>query len=380
VAEDTIGGRLGHRPALDGLRAFAIAAVVPYHWGAGGHFGLGGGFLGVNLFFVLSGFLITRLLLEEHTRTDEISRGNFYRRRVARLLPGYLALLAVVIVLSRVAPVFGSAASVRIGTLASVSYVANWVAATRGFGALGPFAHLWSLALEEQFYLLWPLVMIVALRGMAPRRLGHLAGLAAAVIFVQLAVRSLGSPNEMLLYLGTDGQGMAFLLLGCAAALTWAVGPGFLATTFGRFVQRFGGWAIVPILPFVVGFDHNGHLFYYRGAFAVIGVCMVVLVLAALVDGPLSRALAWRPLVYLGQRSYSVYLWHYPVILMTNWVNDRYTMHWNLSIACVIAGCATLGLAELSFRVVERPMRRRLARPRLPDGPEHRQLEPAIRG
>jgi peptidoglycan/LPS O-acetylase OafA/YrhL len=378
VAEDRIGTRLGHRPALDGLRALAIAAVVPYHWGAGGHFGLGGGFLGVNLFFVLSGFLITRVLLEEHTRTGGISRTSFYRRRIARLLPGYLALLAVVVILSCVAPIFGSAASLRIGTLASLSYVANWVAAGRGFGALGPFAHLWSLALEEQFYLLWPLVMIVALRRMPPRRVGHVAALAAAVIFVQLAVRSLGSPNEMLLYLGTDGQGMAFLLLGCAAALTFAVGPAFLATTFGRFVQRFGVWAIVPILPFLVGFDHNGHLFYYRGVLAAIGVCMVVLVLASLVDGPLSRALAWRPLVYLGQRSYSVYLWHYPVILATNWVNDRYTLHWNLPIACVIAGCATLGLAELSFRVVERPLRRRLARPRVAAVPEHRRLEPAI--
>jgi len=94
VSEQTIGGRLGHRPALDGLRAFAIAAVVPYHWGAGGHFGLAGGFLGVNLFFVLSGFLITRLLLEEHIRTGAIGRAHFYRRRIARLFPGYLALVA----------------------------------------------------------------------------------------------------------------------------------------------------------------------------------------------------------------------------------------------------------------------------------------------
>jgi peptidoglycan/LPS O-acetylase OafA/YrhL len=380
VAEDRIGGRLGHRPALDGLRAFAIAAVVPYHWGAGGHFGLGGGFLGVNLFFVLSGFLITRLLLEEHTRTGGISRTYFYRRRIARLLPGYLALLGVVVVLSRLAPIFGSADSVRSGTLASLSYVANWVAVGRGFGALGPFAHLWSLALEEQFYVLWPLVMIIALRRMPAQRLGRVAALAAGVIFVQLAVRSLGSPDEMRLYLGTDGQGMAFLLLGCAAALTFSIGPDFVATTSGRFVERFGVWSLVPILPFAMGFDHNGNLFYYRGVLALIGVCMVVLVLAALVDGPLSRVLACRPLVYLGQRSYSVYLWHYPVILMTNWVNDRYTLHWNLPVACVFAGCTTLVLAELSFRFVERPLRRRLARPRVAPGPEHRRLEPAIGG
>jgi len=380
VAEETIGGRLGHRPALDGLRAFAIAAVVPYHWGAGGHFGLAGGFLGVNLFFVLSGFLITRLLLEEHMRTGAIGCVHFYRRRIARLFPGYLALVAVVALVSRFAPVFGSAGSVRLGTLASLGYVANWVAAARGFGALGPFAHLWSLALEEQFYLLWPLLMIVALRRMPPRRLGRLAALASLAIFVQLAALSVGSPNEMMLYLGTDGQGMAFLLIGCAAALTFPVGADLDATTCGRLLHRFGVWSIVPILPFLMAFDHNGHLFYYRGVLAVIGVCMVVLVLAALVDGPLSRALAWRPLVYLGQRSYSVYLWHYPVILMTNWLDDRYTLHWSFPLACVIAGCATLGLAEVSFRVVERPLRRRLAPRRVPASPAHRRLEAAVSG
>jgi peptidoglycan/LPS O-acetylase OafA/YrhL len=127
-------------------------------------------------------------------------------------------------------------------------------------------------------------------------------------------------------------------------------------------VQRFGVWAIVAVVPFVILYDHNTHLFYYRGVLALLGVCMVLLVMAALVDGSFSRLLGTRPLVWLGQRSYSVYLWHYPVLVATTWCNNhRFALHLSLPVECLFAGVITIALAEASFRYVEQPLRRRLA-------------------
>ncbi len=358
----SLGTRLGYRPALDGLRALAIAAVVPYHW-TGGARGIAGGFLGVNLFFVLSGFLITRLLREEHDDTGGIGRRAFYRRRFARLMPGYFALLAVVVSTSRLSSIFGSPHAVRVGAVSSLFYVTNWVAAARGFGALGPLAHLWSLAIEEQFYLLWPLVLIVLLRRMPARSVGRLAAVAAGATFLQVALRSFSS-NELSLHVGTAGQGMGFLLAGSAAALLFPLGPEFVATSFGRFVQRWGAWSIAPIIPFLMFYNHERDLFYYRGVFALLAVCMVVLVLVALLDGPLRDVLANRMLVWLGRRSYSVYLWHYPAIFVVNWCNSRYALHWRLPMSCAVALVLTIACAEASFRYVEHPLRRRFGRPR----------------
>src|SRR5207249_4885989 len=136
--------RLGYRPAFDGLRAIAITLVVPYHW-LGDQTGIAGGWLGVNLFFVVSGFLITRLLAEEHGRRHAIDAAGFYRRRAARLLPAYMTMLFVIIVLARVTTAFDPQSGIRVGAVSSFFYVANWAAISRGLGALGPSAHLWSL-------------------------------------------------------------------------------------------------------------------------------------------------------------------------------------------------------------------------------------------
>ena len=208
-------GRMQHQPALDGLRGAAVAGVLLFH---AGH--LRGGYLGVDAFFVLSGFLITSLLLAEGARTGTVALGAFWARRARRLLPALLAVLAFVAVYSLVVASAAERTTIRGDGLATLGYFANWRAIFSGtdywalFGSPSPLEHTWSLAIEEQFYLVWPLLLVAITA--APRRVLALAGGLAIASFVWMQVLyDPASPSRV--YFGTDTR-LASILIGAALA------------------------------------------------------------------------------------------------------------------------------------------------------------------
>jgi peptidoglycan/LPS O-acetylase OafA/YrhL len=290
---------------------------------------------------------------------------NFYRRRVARLFPAYLALIAVVIAFAGTG-MFGNRADIRLGVVSSFTYTANWFGVSRGLGALGPFAHLWSLSVEEQFYLLWPIALVALLRHRSPARVGRLLTFVVPVLFAVLCARSLIWPNERNLYTGTDGQALPFLLIGCALALFLGAGTA-PSMPFAQWAKRWGAWCVLPLVPFVVFGEHgNAHVYYYRGGLAFVAVCMLGILLAALVDSPVRLAMSAPVLVWLGVRSYSIYLWHYPMVFVVPWMQRQLGVDFGHYGRAAVAAVLTIMLAMASYRFVEQPMRARIAGARTP--------------
>jgi len=325
-------------PALDGIRGIAIIAVILCHAGA-----VYGGYLGVDLFFVLSGFLITTLLLGEWERTQEIRLRAFYRRRAARLMPGLVAMLALFFLL--VAVVAGSAATLGNLTVQSVEallYVMNFVYATGH--APNYYAHLWSLAEEEQFYLLWPPLLIVMLRKRWRYESVALLLSAAVVVFAtnRILVYELGGSWHWLL--ASPQTRSDPILVGCLAAILYHRGH----------VQRFatGRAALLSLLAVVAvmslaGFSHAAFA-YGLLPFAILAAEVVLTV----VDHPqcaAARILSARSLRFVGRISYSLYLWHAMFV-----VGHR-------GAALAVGLILSFGLAALSYRHVETPLRRRYA-------------------
>jgi peptidoglycan/LPS O-acetylase OafA/YrhL len=367
VAEPPGRGRSGdsptpvgaHLPALDGWRGIAVAAVVAFHAEL-----FPGGWLGVDLFFVLSGFLITRLLLAEHGRRDRIALGGFWSRRARRLLPALVLFFVGVAAYAAWYPdPVGLPDRLTAEMGATAAYVANWfqLFSTSGywdtFTAVSPLKHMWSLAIEEQFYILFPLVMI-GLLGMArlsARRVAMVLGLGAVVSwsagFVLLAR---GAAFERV-YLGTDTR-IGAILIGAAAGAATQV-PGL--------APRLSGWARRAALPIalvvlVLLVVVDGAVEWPAWRWAVLplfelGVC-VLLVHAA--DGaagrsPVHRAVATVPLIWLGTISYGLYLWHFPALAAA----ERAMADQPRWMVIVVAVGAALVLAQLSLVLLERPVR-----------------------
>jgi peptidoglycan/LPS O-acetylase OafA/YrhL len=356
---------IGYLPALDGVRAVAVAAVLAFH---GGPSGVSGGFLGVDVFFVLSGFLITWLLLDEWRRTGGIGLRSFWARRARRLLP---ALLAVLLVVSMTAPRFLPDSEVRLlrgDGLAALFYVANWRMIHRGqdyftqTAAPSPLEHTWSLGIEEQFYLLWPLVLVAVLVARRSLRLllaVSLTGVAASTLSLALRYDA-ADPSRS--YYGTDTRA-AGLLLGAALA-TWLLirGGGPLGIRARRTLSALTAVAVAGIAAAVTSASGESSLLY-RGGFAAVAVAVaVVLAHVCLLPGGLpARLLSVAPLRGLGRISYGVYLWHWPVYIAAN-AERTGLQSWRLF--AVRVGL-TLTLAGLSYILIERPVRTgfRLRRP-----------------
>lgn len=347
--------RLGYVPALDGVRGVAIALVVLWH---AFHVPVGG-FLGVHVFFVLSGFLITALLLQEWHSTGAISLGHFYFRRALRLFPALAAMLlaytgiqvARELVLQPAALDLSTALG---GVLYSAFYVSNLVQA--GGVVLGvPISHLWSLATEEQFYLLWPFVLLLALRrGVSSRALE--LGLVAAIGLVALdrLYQTLADAPRARLYFAPDTTFDA-ILVGCLLGL-WFMSGRLPAALRSR---RVVGWASVAAIAFgaaVVALAGIESRLLYAAALLPFVVAAGIFVLAAATeDMPLARVLAWRPLVYLGRISYSLYLWHTMALVF-----GRELLGLPSAGGVVLAVAA----ATVSHYAIERPFLRRKARDR----------------
>ena len=353
-------------PGLDGLRAIAVIGVLLYHAGVGW---LPGGFLGVDLFFVISGFLITSLLLSEARTAGRVSLRQFYLRRARRLLPALFVMLAVLAVFMAIfaAAELGQA---RGDIAAALGYVSNWwyVLHHRSYfiaaGRPSPFQHLWSLAVEEQFYLIWPAVLVALMATRA--RLRWVTGVAlAAAIGSAFWMRVLAvrgnvpfDTDSSRLYFGTDTHASA-LLLGAAAA---AVMSGLAARLDrGIAVGVRAAWDVVGVAGLIaVCWSMHAVDYYrpglYRGgflAFAAVGV--VVVVTASAPGGWLGRALDVPPMRWIGERSYGLYLWHWPVFVYTRPSLD-WSLHGPAALAARLAIVALL--SELSYRFVEVPLRR----------------------
>lgn len=357
---------LEYRPALDGLRAVAVLAVMAEHGdlrlpGASAPF-LPGGFLGVDVFLVISGFLITSLLLVEHRRTGSVDLRAFWLRRARRLLPAVVMMVAGTATLIAVAGLEVDTISARGDALAALGYVANWrfvlteQSYFASFGLPSPFRHLWSLSLEEQWYLVFP-PLLVGARVLARRRPGLLlAGLltVAAASAAWMAAGYTPGRDPSRLYYGTDTRAHT-LLVGAALAVVMVHFPGV--------VRR--GRRVVPVLA-VGGVAVLAHLFHtvdgrgptlYRGGFllvALVSAAVVAGVALPGVDGPVRRLLARRGPVAVGRISYGLYLWHWPLFV---WLTPRH-VGLDGALLNVARFGASFAVAVSSYVLVEQPIRR----------------------
>ena len=381
-------------PALDGLRTLAVVAVVLYHlnltWAQGG-------LLGVTIFFVLSGYLITRLLLNEIAKTGRIDLKSFWIRRIRRLFP---AVVTVVVVTCALCTVFNHVmlTKMRPDILPSLLFFNNWWQIMQDvsyFNALGdpsPLTHFWSLAIEEQFYLIWPplLLAMVSVHMSKPNTRRVVLGL-AAVSAVAMMVLYNPATDPSRVYYGTDtrvfslllGAWMAFIpdrdlaparlvrhlgldrLAGAGKHGKSKSDTAEAATTKPSELARFWSSPASIDLMGVVGLVGlaamvaltNGYTaFQYRGGTLLCSI-LTLMVIAACVQpqGMVARALAAEPLVWIGKRSYSIYLWHYPLLLLMNPVaniNDTPWWHYILQVLLVVA------VAECSYRFIETPFRK----------------------
>ncbi len=355
-------GEMGYLPGLDGIRAIAVIGVLLYHagWSA-----LPGGFLGVDVFFVLSGFLITTLILEEMDRSGRVNFKRFYLGRARRLLPAVVLMLLVV---GAVVIIWAQDAAQQFGTdaIASIFYVNNWwyiVADQSYFESIGRpplLKHLWSLAVEEQFYLVWPALAFFIVRRSSRRTLRWVAlGLAAASTTWMAVLSSTNGYPEFAdpsrAYFGTDAHAMG-LLIGAALATAWRPGrlPTSLSAASRRLLMTIGVLALLAVLGFFV-FVGEFTPWLYRGGFLVLAVVVAVLIAMATHPAlPLGAWLGNAPMRYIGRRSYGLYLWHWPVMMLTrSGIDTSLTGPALLTVQLA----TTFALAELSYRFVEMPIR-----------------------
>lgn len=372
-------------PALDGIRTFAVLIVVLYHLG---FTWAQGGFQGVTIFFVLSGYLITRLLRIEFARTGTIDLKSFWTRRIRRLVPATITLIVVVAVLCTF---FNHVmlTKMRPDILPSLLFFNNWWQIFNNvsyFGALGdpsPLTHFWSLSIEEQFYVVWPLLLFALLHFGARRRPIRVVAIVLAIASaLEMALLYNPAVDPSRVYYGTDTRAFAMLFGAWLAFVpTRAMNPfldhghhghrgarGLQArgadgrtsdprqSLLRRYALDIAGAAALAGLVLLVVYTNGYTAFTYRGGTVLAAALSVVLVAACVQpDGILARVFAFKPLVWLGQRSYSIYLWHFPLFALMNPVGDVTARPWWVYlIECGIV----LVAAELSYRFIETPFRK----------------------
>ncbi len=426
-AENGRARRMRYIPALDGLRTLAVIAVVLYHlnlpWAQGG-------LLGVTMFFVLSGYLITRLLVAEFDQDSSIDLKGFWMRRVRRLVP---ATIAVVVVTAVLCTIFNHVmlTKMRPDIVPSLLFFNNWwqiIHQVSYFNAIGdpsPLTHFWSLAIEEQFYLVWPPILLIMLKLGTKHRVARRVALAlAAVSAVAMIVLYDPGADPSRVYYGTDTRAFSLLLgawlafipegsmrpsrlvqvLGLTrllpgggerprnadmndaelAAINGAAPSSYASIATGTSADKpdrptkrttqgagsesaasgsEGTWSLDLIgligiagLVLMTIFTNGYTSFQYRGGTLLCSV-LTLAVIAACVqpEGILSRVLSLPPLVWLGTRSYSIYLWHYPLLLLMNPVSDITAKPWW---AYVVQALVVVAVAEMSYRFIETPFRR----------------------
>ena len=347
-------------PGLDGVRALAVLTVIGFHEGASG---LPGGFLGVDIFFVLSGFLITDLLVAGYDRTGRLDLAGFWTRRARRLLPA-LAVMLVVVTAAAAVIEPGQEASLRLALLAAATYASNWYqilhhvsyfAAAGQAGAPPPLDHMWSLAIEEQFYLVWPLIVWCVIARLATRRARvacALTGAAVSALVMTIQYTPGGDPSAV--YYGTDTHASA-LLIGAALALARPLRA--LTAIPAAHSRRLdvGGIAGLAVLAWAAGHFSGSDPVVYPVGLLLAAFGAAGLVAAAAGHGVIAAITSWRPLRWVGVRSYGIYLWHWPVIAFgAALAGPRASSAWLWPVKTAV----TIGLASASWRYIETPIMR----------------------
>jgi peptidoglycan/LPS O-acetylase OafA/YrhL len=331
-----------HVPELDGLRGIAIISVVVHHQLT--PFSLPGGFLGVDLFFVLSGFLITGLLSVEFARTKKISLRKFYMRRVLRLGPALFLYLLACLVVTYHTQLIEITRQLKLVGFALV-YLTNWRMAFGWDPSLDPTAIIWSLSIEEQFYLVWPVLFCVCL-ALKLRRRFITTGLAMVILAIMVHRYSLLNAGTGLtrLYYGTDTRADA-LLMGCLLALLPAA-----AGVWAKRALNLAGVLGAAALLYLIATSNFGDQFLYRGGYTAVALLAGIVIMVAANSPPwiLAIILRWRPLGWFGKISYGLYLWHWLVVRSTSFYYLGYWEPWaRLALA--------VGVASVSFYLIERP-------------------------
>jgi peptidoglycan/LPS O-acetylase OafA/YrhL len=334
--------RFGYRPALDGVRGIAIAIVVSFHafgWPREGT-------LGVDLFFVLSGFLITLILLKEHSESGAIRIRAFYYRRARRLLPALFTMLAPFMVIAAV-----TASPLVVGLAACLTYTSNiLIAADPSQPYLPGLIHMWSLAAEEQFYIIWPLLLLLFLRIGGARTAARALIVLLAVAIIYRLVLLLQGASIARLYYGPDTHADS-LLIGCLAGYFYAFRrlPRIISSPRAR-EWSIAGALVLIIVAAVFLADIPPRLAYgtqlVPTLFAL--VAGVFVTCAALGGSVVARALSLRPLVFLGRISYSLYLWHLPLLVLVFGGRDG-------GLRSIAAVTAAVAVAAASRHFIELP-------------------------
>lgn len=351
-----VEGTSAYNPGLDGLRAIAVLGVIAYHLDLGF---ASGGLLGVAVFFVLSGYLITDLLVVALRSKGAGSLRGFWGRRARRLLPALFCMLVVTVAW---ATLFDRSqlGTLRSDILPAVFYYSNWwyifhhVSYFAQYGPPSPYGHLWSLAIEEQFYLLWPIVLLVALRFVRSRRALALGALVlAAASAIEMGILYVPYVDPSRIYDGTDTRAFE-LLIGAALAfvLPRAAHFGPLTRQARTVVESAGAIALLGI--FALYWQTSQYdAFVYRGGMALLSLLTAVVIAVCVHPGArFSRVLGVLPLRWIGERSYAMYLWSLPVVVLTT----PQGAHRN-ALRDVLQVAAIVVFSALSWRYVEQPIR-----------------------
>ena len=350
-------------PALDGLRALAVLAVIAYHMGMTW---APGGLLGVTVFFVLSGYLITSLLLIEWDTTKKINLPQFWLRRIRRLLP---AIVFVIACTAALCIIFDHSllTKLREDMWAALLWVTNWwyifhdVSYFDALGAPSPLTHFWSLAIEEQFYLIWPVVLFAAHKAHVKRTTMRNATLVVALLSaLEMALLFDPQADPSRVYYGTDTRAFS-LLIGAWLAFVWpshllgAKNTVRLSKPVRNVLDGVGLAALVALLALIALVDGFSP-FLYRGGILLASV-LTAIVIAVMVHPAslLGRIASAAPLVWIGLRSYGIYLWHYPLLLLMNPRTFTGETPWWMYLVQV---AAIFACAAFSYRFVENPIRK----------------------
>lgn len=338
--------KIKYIPGLDGLRGMAILLVMLFHTGFPF---FRGGFIGVDIFFVLSGFLITSLLLSETSSTGKVNLRNFYIRRILRLGPALVLMLLIVSLTAHALDLKGPAGADILSSIITLFYSANWVRAFN-LHSMGLLSHTWSLSIEEQFYMLWPVMLIMLIKYLRSEKVifNAVALLSISSWLLRVYMTYSGYPAERI-FNGLDTRADA-LLAGCSAALIRSAG-----IWNGR-VSKIKSPAYAGfILPFTILFNiswRNHNTFSWISFLVEFLTAVLVLHIASDEKSLIKKFLTFKPLIWLGSISYGVYLWHDPVYeVMRSFGFSKLSI---LTAGSII----TLAIASLSYYIMERPLLR----------------------